>query len=440
MKTADHSVYHDSNAPSLLRWTATLTLCLALAALGTTSCSLTRLSEDLEETEAFGLAYGQVIPPAETDDQVLVLLYRKNAEGMQLDKVDEVGQAIDRYAFPADSRCEYRIVAFQDLDGDLMRDAGEPAGTLGSPVTIEPNQKLELEPLTLDPEARLPEDLPLDLRGRDLASLESMPFVAGEVMPLDSERFSREEASAGMWQPMTTALEYGAGVYFLEEYDPARIPVLFVHGVGGSPSDFSYLIENLDRDRYQVWYYHYPSGARLFTLAAVLKGLIRGLHEELGFDTLYVTAHSMGGLVARSFILQTGGEGNQDFIKLYVSFSSPYNGHEGAAKGVEYLPVAVPCWIDMQPDSAFLLSLRQPLPGHIPFYLFFGHDSEGFNPGVDSSSDGVISLRSQLAPFAQEEAVRTWGYDLAHVPILHDPEPFGRYVKILDRRTEELAN
>lgn len=29
---------------------------------------------------------------------------------------------------------------------------------------------------------------------------------------------------------------------------------------------------------------------------------------ELGFDTLYVTAHNMGGLVARSYILQTAAE------------------------------------------------------------------------------------------------------------------------------------
>ena len=36
------------------------------------------------------------------------------------------------------------------------------------------------------------------------------------------------------------------------------------------------------------------------------------------------------------------------------------------------------------------------------------------------------------------EAQRIWGYNLAHVPILHDPEPFARYVSILDRRTAEL--
>ena len=54
------------------------------------------------------------------------------------------------------------------------------------------------------------------------------------------------------------------------------------------------------------------------------------------------------------------------------------------------------------------------------------------------SSDSVVSLRSQLAHFAQDEAARTFGYDLKHVPILSDEKVIERYESILEDRAAEL--
>ena len=36
-----------------------------------------------------------------------------------------------------------------------------------------------------------------------------------------------------------------------------------MHGSGGNPADFRFLIEGLDRSRYQPWVYFYPTGTRL---------------------------------------------------------------------------------------------------------------------------------------------------------------------------------
>jgi len=405
------------------------------------SCKLGQLSDDLEMGKPFGLVFAEVQSPEKIDNRVWVLLYRLDPEGPSLETVNQLSAAVDWYIFPADSRHRYRIVAFQDLDGNLVRGPGEPAGVAGTqPLTVAPNAKMQMDPLIMTRDAEVTDKLPLDLRNIDIKTIQALPMIAGEVISLDAERFSRQQAKDGMWTPAGASLEYGAGVFFLEEYDPGRIPVLFVHGVGGSPIDFRYFIENLDHEKYQVCVYHYPSGARLYTLARVLQGLIYGLQRELGFDTIFVTAHSMGGLVARSYILQAAALDNADFIKLFVSISTPYNGHEGASKGVKYLPVAVPCWLDMQPDSDFLQLVQEPLPEHIPFYLLFGHDSKGFNLVMNYSSDSVVSLRSQLAFYAQEEAVRTWGYDLAHVPILNNPEPFAKYTEILDQVRLELVD
>ena len=138
-------------------------------------------------------------------------------------------------------------------------------------------------------------------------------------------------------------------------------------------------------------------------------------------------------------MLQTGEDELPDYVRLFVSFSTPYNGHEAAAMGVKYMPIEVPSWLDIQPDSAFLKSLRQPLPGGIPFYLIFGFDSDGINPIMPYSSDSVVSVGSQLAPFAQEEAVRIFGYDLDHEEILADETVLNRYESFLDRRAAELG-
>ena len=81
----------------------------------------------------------------------------------------------------------------------------------------------------------------------------------GTVTNLNDPRFERKNGSVGLWRPYDFVFDVGVGVYFLEPYDPERVPVLFVHGNLGTPQDFRYLIERLDRDRFQPWLYYYPS-------------------------------------------------------------------------------------------------------------------------------------------------------------------------------------
>ena len=73
-----------------------------------------------------------------------------------------------------------------------------------------------------------------------------------------------------------------------------------------------------------------------------LNGVIKKLHDTYRFNTLYVTAHSMGGLVSRSFIMKNVYEDGEDYIKLFVSISTPWDGHRAAEKGVENAPSVIP--------------------------------------------------------------------------------------------------
>ncbi len=413
-----------------------LILCLSLSA-----CTIVRLKQDLDLMEHKGTVLGRVMTPSGGTDGVYAVLYEVSETGPDVVSVDSLSTAISTFGFVLDTERRYTVAAFHDLNGDLERNPGEPAGMLGAPgsLTIRPGERLDGQDIELSSDASMPAGYNLDLQGISLETLQDLPLIAGEVVSLDTPIFGQEYAEDGMWQSNEAWKTVGAGVYFLEEYDPAKIPVLFVHGVGGSPTDFRAIIGSLDWESYQPWVFHYPSGARLLPVARVLKGLVDGLQHEFGFDTLFVTAHSMGGLVARSFVLQTGEDELPDYVRLFVSFSTPYNGHEAAAKGVKYMPIQVPSWLDIQPDSDFLKSLRQPLPEGVSFYLVFGFDSDGINLIMPYSSDSVVSVGSQLAPFAQEEAVRIFGYDLDHEEILADETVLDRYGSILDRRAAELG-
>lgn len=135
--------------------------------------------------------------------------------------------------------------------------------------------------------------------------------------------------------------------------------------------------------------------------------------------------------MARSFLLQTEAPA-RSAIDLFVTFSTPWNGHRGAKQGVKYAPAVVPSWIDMQPESDFLASLRDDLPAGLPHHLFFGFHTKR-NPLMLYSHDTVVAVSSQLAPWVQERAERIYGYDLDHVGILNDDEALRAYFQVLDR-------
>jgi hypothetical protein len=76
------------------------------------------------------------------------------------------------------------------------------------------------------------------------------------------------------------------GLYFLQPYDPDRIPLVFVHGLVSSPFTWVETINGLQADpemrkRYQFWVFAYPTGT------PILYSALR-LREELAkVDKLY---------------------------------------------------------------------------------------------------------------------------------------------------------
>ena len=420
-------------APTTGRQTQ-LRICLLFAAVWLSACSYVGLTRDMDEMAELALVAGPVAAPDGVADGVVVALFEDTGGEFELVHVDQLDRVVNQYVFIIKASTPYLLAGFRDSDGDLAYDPGEPLGLLGEErrLVLAPLTRLRGQGIRLDRATRLPAGLELDLGTADPAALESVPIAGGELTSLEDPRFEPERGEDGMWQPLTTVRRAGGGIYFLEPYDPERVPVLFVHGIGGTPRDFRYLIENLDRSRFQPWVFHYPSGMRLERAARTLARLVDSLQREHGFEHLVWTAHSMGGLVSRSALLQLAEDGkNLDFVDVFVTFSTPWNGHAAAAVGVRFMPTVVPAWLDMQPDSDFLRSVRAPLPAGLPHHLFFGYDT-GSSVVMLYSHDTVVSLKTQLAPWAQEEAARSYGFNLDHMTILGDGAAAERFFDLLD--------
>jgi pimeloyl-ACP methyl ester carboxylesterase len=247
----------------------------------------------------------------------------------------------------------------------------------------------------------------------------------GVVAPLDEERFNRSAASEGLWHPRRFIARSNPGIYFLEPYDPNRQPVLFVHGYDGSPRDFAYLIAKLDTTRFQAWVYNYPSGLRLPLLAEHLESSLSQLRLHYSFGCVSIVAHSMGGLVARGFLLRNATATQPQCIPLFVSISTPWEGSRAAAFGARWAPDLVSTWRDIASGSAYLRSLfAVPFPDNTRYYLVFTAD------------DRTVTVASQLGASAKQEATQVIGYDATHVGVLRDAAAATGLLRLLEPSTQ----
>lgn len=98
----------------------------------------------------------------------------------------------------------------------------------------------------------------------------------------------------------------------LQPYNPRKIPVLFVHGLGNSPATWSPLIEFLRGDpdiraNYQFWMFSYPSGLPYSLSAAFLRQKLGEIRRQYpGIRDIVVVGHSMGGMISRLLITDSG--------------------------------------------------------------------------------------------------------------------------------------
>lgn len=336
----------------------------------------------------------------------------------------------------------YRLMAFRDRDGDLELDADEPARHAGDGAVLDcgAGETLAEQGIELAQDDRVANGGRFSVQGgRNLvagamASAASLGQLTafGEVVPLSDPRFDPQRARDSLWRPVDFLRAGNSGVYTSEALDGQRTPVLFIHGINGSPRVLEPLIESLDEERFQPMYYYYASGLRIGQVAWHLDRIMRELEHRHGIDRYHVVAHSMGGLVARAWLLERSNRGGRAQIGSFVSLSTPWAGYPSARQGVDHSPVVVPVWRDMAAGSEFLESLfaGEDAAGNLPrHHLLFSFRQSGWLSGA--SGDGVAALASMLPPRVQRQAATVFGVDAGHVAILADETAQARVATLL---------
>lgn len=132
----------------------------------------------------------------------------------------------------------------------------------------------------------------------------------------------RDYATDGLISPEETIDD--RGLYMLEPYDPNRIPVLMVHGLWSSPLTWMDMFNDLRsfpeiRERYQFWFYLYPSGQPFWISATQLRNDLLTMRQTFDparqdrpIDQMVLVGHSMGGLLSRMQTIHSG----DDFWKI----------------------------------------------------------------------------------------------------------------------------
>lgn len=401
-----------------MMWAQAAVIWLGLAA----GCMFADLKKEIrEETFSYGL-YGRVVGISRAEGDVIVLLYASKDDGLQL----------ARYALPDDTGTfsfivtpgTYLLAGFEDRNFNQRHDPGEPAGAWGLPdeIVVSAGVKTEARKNAL-------KDLDLELNSGPFpvtaaaASVDNIQqmanslFKMGQLAAWDDPIFDDEHGSTGFWKPMTFLKQHGAGIYFMQPFDPEKIPILFVHGANGTPRGWEPMAAHLDRKRFQPWVFYYPSGLRLDQVSTALNEMVKRMQIDYGFTRMGVVAHSMGGLVSRSFILKHLLDDGLGTVRVFVSISTPWGGVRMAAKGVEHAPQAIPSWHDVAPQSEFIDRIfSDPLHPNVPFYLLFSY--RGDCSLFMANNDGTVEVSSQLDLRAQDDAAAVWGLDDDHVSIL----------------------
>lgn len=126
---------------------------------------------------------------------------------------------------------------------------------------------------------------------------------------------TRSLARSGLMSVLQQDTGKKTGFYMTEEYDPRRTPLIMIHGLFSTPLAWAELTNELRadpavRERYQIWHYLYPTNAPPLYSARIMRiqldefrRFLDPQQDDPAMQRTVVVAHSMGGLLAKSLVV-----------------------------------------------------------------------------------------------------------------------------------------
>ncbi|MFC1650531.1 T9SS type A sorting domain-containing protein [Candidatus Latescibacterota bacterium] len=156
---------------------------------------------------------------------------------------------------------------------------------------------------------------------------------------------------------------------------PERTPLVLLHGVEGNAGYWGNIPKSLTAEGFDVWSVYYPNVQGILSSARLLKDALNKITDEYNEGLVDIVAHSMGGLVARAYIMwDDDGDGNTDFYDNNIShlmmIGTPNHGSEIAHKvhtnPLEFVGATIigkhpsgDAYRDLSPGSSFLWNINK---------------------------------------------------------------------------------
>lgn len=134
---------------------------------------------------------------------------------------------------------------------------------------------------------------------------------------------------AGLLRP--DRREKDLGLFAMRAYDPKKIPVVFVHGLNSDPHIWKNVVNEIEGDpvlksRYLPLLFLYPTGMPVPAAAAKLRESLTTYrnrwdpeNDDPGFNQMVIVGHSMGGLLTRLQVIDSGDHLTKAFFARPIS-------------------------------------------------------------------------------------------------------------------------
>lgn len=385
------------------------------AGLFLVSCSLQ--DRDLAPV-ASGPSVAGVITGGSGNGKLYAVLYELD-NGKHRPVVDQLVGKNGQFEFPVASKSIFGVAAFEDLNVNLRQDRGEYAGYVRFPLvkqqpsgkagpvvrrklTLHKRTRKLASPIVLSEEAAVEAERRGRLDSRRAVAKTAPPkkkqkpagpaaktpaLVQRDIVNLGDARFSLASAATGFRDPRAFQKQHGSGLYLVDPYRKNKLPVIFVHGVGGAAQDWRDLFPRLDLGRIQPLVYQYPTGMSLEAATSQLLDFARLTSKRYRYRDVQVVGLGTGGLIAKAFALRS----RSVRVTLLVTLGAPWSGLKVPTGKVQRGHVS---W-DLRSNSPFLKQARCSFSG--PHYLLFAYQEAG-------------ALSSQLDPRVQDAATRVQGF------------------------------